>query len=41
MLVVLAIRKPVINPEMVRTGLDVDRAVPGCHRSIFLAMWRG
>ena len=40
MQVVLATRKPVTRPVVVRADPDMDRASPECHRSIFLALGR-
>ena len=38
MQLVLATRKPVTRPVVVRADPVLDRASPECHRSIFLAL---
>ena len=41
MQVVLASRKPVTRPVVVRADPDLARASPECHRSIFWGRGRG
>ena len=41
MQVVLATRKPVTRPVVVRANPDLARASPECHMSIFRGMGRG
>ena len=41
MQVVLASRKPVTRPVVVRADPDLARASPECHRSTFWGMGRG